>query len=321
MVTGDISKWRRWRPDFAWPTWVAGAVVGAVIGSLLWPIHLPFDGRLIKAMETAAHFPLFFGGVMAWLFLTKPVPSWPGLRLLGVGVMLSAVALELAQLLTHRDPNLLDTFFSTLGGWSAVLIWYSLHTRRRGLILGAWSLCALLALLVGLPSLLILADRAHAHLTFPLLASFEGRSELGRWWGDDCRLARVKAQSTHGEYAMRVALARPRTSYPGVFMTDGHRDWSGHRRLSFDVYLTGGSERILWVRVDDRRDYPPYGDRAQTMVNLVPGANSVSLDLDTLLQTPGGRPLDRTQIRRWGMFFEDAQGGESFFLDHVRLTR
>ena len=99
------------------------------------------------------------------------------------------------------------------------------------------------------------------------------------------------------------------------------RDWTGFHQLCFDLYLTGGEERSIWVRADDQPGYPPYADRAQSLVSLSPGANSICLDLDTFLVTPGGRALDRTRIMRWGMFYETAGTEGSFFLDHVRLVR
>lgn len=104
-------------------------------------------------------------------------------------------------------------------------------------------------------------------------------------------------------------------------MADGVRDWRGYRQLCFDLYLTGGSSRMIWPRADDRLGNPPYAERAQTQVSLVPGANSICLDIDTFLRTPDGRPLDPSHVVLWGLFFDSAQGGESVFLDHVRLTR
>lgn len=309
--------------------WAAGAsrlffacvVLMAIAALLVLPFPHPFDGRLIKAMETAAHFPLFAAGFFAWSLLVQPRRNWPALRLLLVGVALVAIAFELLQALTGRDPDALDALFSSLGGWAAVLWWYSTHTYHRLLALGARAMALLMGLAVGVPSSLIVADRIYARASFPLLASFEGRSEVGRWWEDECDISRVEQQATHGRYALRVALAKSPRSYPGLFMSDLPRDWTGYRQLCFDLYLTGGSERALWIRADDQPGYPPYGDRAQTLISLSPGPNSICLDLASFLATPSGRPLDRAQIMRWGMFFEAPLGGESFFLDHVRLVR
>lgn len=296
-------------------------VVLGVVLLLVVPLPLPWDGRLMQALEKASHVPLFMAGTGAVLWLIRPRITWDNLwRLLGV-VAAVAVGSEVLQAFTRRDPGVWDALFSALGGGMAVLLWYSFHTERRGLIMGAWVLCALLGLTVVVPPVLVLADRAHAHLSFPLLASFEGRSEVGRWWSHAGRLSRVPAQATHGNHALRVALNRARARYPGLFMTDGPRDWSGYRQLCFDLYLTGGMERSLWVRADDRLGNPPYEARAQTQVTLVPGANSICLDLDSFLRTPDGHSLDQRHIVRWGMFFDTAQGGESFFLDHIRLTR
>ena len=301
--------------------WIACAVLALLALSLMMPLALPWDGRLMEAVESAAHFPIFLVAAWSVLLLLQPRVNWPTLRYLAAGVVLAVCLVEVLQYFTHRDPDWRDAVYGCLGGWTGLLLWFSLHSARRLLILGAWLLALLFALPTVVPAMLILADRAHARLSFPLLTSFEGRSEVGRWWSHDCRLSRVNAQVTHGQTSLRVALHKPRATYPGLFMTDGVRDWSGYRQLCFDLYLTGGSERAIWLRADDRVGNPTYEDRAQTLITLVPGANSICLDLDAFLVTPSGRPLLRQHIVQWGLFFDAAQGGESFFLDHIRLMR
>jgi hypothetical protein len=322
-VSGQV--WRRWailsQSPSRLPPWLAVGVMGLVLLLLLMPLTWPWDGRLLKALENASHVPLYLVASLAGLTLLRPRITWSNLRkLLAAGVGLS-IAVELLQALTGRDPDLGDAVYSVLGSWAAVLLWFSTHTARRVLILGAWALCGLVLLPVALPPAFILADRAHARFSFPLLASFEGRSEVGRWWSHGVRLTRVPNQATHARNALRVSVLRGKSSYPGLFMADGVRDWRGYRQLCFDLYLTGGSERALWVRADDRLGNPPYAERAQTQVNLLPGANSICLDLDSFLRTPDGRALDPSQIVLWGLFLDAPKGGESFFLDHVRLTR
>lgn len=322
MLSNVARGWRRGRRR-----WLAGVsiqvaacvVLMTITGLLVLPIPIPFDGRLIKSIETAAHFPLFMAGTFAWAALFQPRRNWPALRMLLLGVLVVAVSFEVIQSLTHRDPDLVDALFSMLGGWAAALLWYSFHTHHRYMALGARALAFLMALTVMIPSSLIVADRSYAKLSFPVLDSFEGAEEAGRWWPDECSLTRVFDHATEGKFALRVVLSKSPGRYPGLFMADVPRNWSGYRQLCFDLYLNGTAERLLWVRADDRPDYPPYADRAQTSVNLSSGPNHVCLDLDSFLQTPFGRPLDRTKLARWGMFFDNALGGESFFIDNIRL--
>lgn len=319
------QAWRRWlispQAPRRWSPWSAAGVIVVVILLLLMPVSWPWDGRLLKSLENATHVPLGLAFSLAGLSMARPRINWSNLRKLLAGGVGLAVATEALQGLTGRDPDIVDALFSTLGCWFGVLLWFSTHTSRRGLILGAWALCGLTLVAVALPSALILADRVHARLSFPLLASFEGRSEVGRWWTHGVRVSRVSHQATQGRHALRVSVQRAKTGYPGLFMADGVRDWRGYRQLCFDLYLTGGSARMIWLRADDRLGNPPYAERAQAQVSLVPGANSICLDLDSFLRTPAGRPLDLSHIVLWGLFFDSAQGGESIFLDHVRLAR
>lgn len=318
------QAWRRWlllRPRSDRSPWLALGVIMVIVLLLLMPWSWPWDGRLLKSVENAAHTPLYLLASLAGLSLLRPRINWSNFGKLMAGGGGVAITMELVQGLTGRDPDIGDAFFSALGCGAAVLLWFSTHTARRGLILGAWALCGLFLMVVALPSALILADRVHARLSFPLLASFEGRSEIGRWWTHGVRVSRVTHQATHGRHALRVSVQRAKTSYPGLFMADGVRDWRGYRQLCLDVYLTGGSARMIWLRADDRLGNPPYAERAQTQVSLVPGANSICLDLDAFLRTPDGRPLEVSHMVLWGLFFDSVQGGESIFLDHVRLTR
>ena len=299
-------------------TWIAVAAVCALM-ALVLPATWSYSGRLFYAAGAAAGFPLFFAvglAVMLWM---------PGSRSLrfrrsALAVSLLAVAVECLQAVTGRDPRWMHGLVLVVGGVAGILWEEGSHSARRWRFLATRGLVLLLALLAGLPVALVMADRSQAYLSFPLLSSFEGRSEVGRWWSHNCRMGRVASQATHGRHALRVVVLKSRSRYPGLFMNDVPRDWSGYPRLCLDVYLAGSAERALWIRADDRPGYPPYDDRAQTMIYLSPGANSVCLDLASFLVTPSGRPLDRTHIARWGLFLDDARGGETLFLDHIRLV-
>lgn len=296
---------------------MVGPVLGLLVMLLAW---LPAgSGRLRGALASGAHFLLFCG--WGWACSRALLNRRFSRRL----TVLATAVVTLALLALERWVNVgyawTSFFISWAGAWAGVCLaraWQQDPTWRRTVALGV---AAVLALCSALPAALVLADRAQARFSHPELASFEGRSELGRWWAHHARLSRVTSHATNGRHALRVVLFKSHGKYPGLFMTDGPRDWGDASRLCFDVYLAGNAERSIWVRVDDRVDYPPYDDRAQTLLNLVPGHNSVCLDLESFLRTPAGRVIDRHDIHRWGLFFDDAQGGETFFLDHIRLTR
>lgn len=278
------------------------------------------EGRLALACHRAIRFALY-GGV-ALVLVDLVLARLPGFRH-RVGLVLSCAGLLAAASLLTRAAQSLPSELAcacagTCSGYVAAALLRRTAVWRYVL---AWAVTTIFVVLFLLPVGLVLADRVHARLSFPRMASFEGPSEVGRWWAHQTRLSRVTNQATHGRHALRVVAFKARGSYPGLFMTDGPRDWGGSGRLCFDVYLVGNAERSIWVRVDDRPDFPPYDDRAQTQVALVPGPNSICLELETLLRTPSGRALDRHEIRRWGIFFDEAQGGETIFLDHIRLVR
>lgn len=292
-------------------------MVLAILTSFVIPLPLPFEGRLIRAVETAFHFPLFFAGFWAIASALRSPIRWHRVALL---VAASAIGVELVQAATHRDPDAVDAVLSTMGGWAGLLALAGQRMRGRWAMFGARLAATLLAAGAGWPVLQVLADRVHARYSFPVLGSFEGRSEPGRWWSHACRIARVPQHATEGQHALRAVVERAGRGYPGLFMTDGIGDWSGYDVLQFDIFLAGTDTRSLWVRADDRADYPPYNDRAQTLLSLAPGMNHVSLSLHELLVTPGGRALDRSRLARWGFFFDAGLPGDTIFVDRIRLT-
>lgn len=293
----------------------------AVALMLLCPVPFRTEGRLFSAVENLAHFPLFFA--LTWALEELLPARWRGgwHRWPAALVVLLAGLFEAGQWFTGRDPGLADASMAIAGGWAAIAWRIRCETIRRSAALLAYGFALVLAVAALTPATRVLVDRAQARLAFPLLSSFETRLEIGRWWSHGVRLSRVTQQATEGRHALRIAVGRSRVTYPGIFLSDLPRDWGGYREICFDIFLAAGAPRTLWVRADDRADYPPYDDRAQTAIVLTPGPNRVALDMTTFLRTPHGRPLEFERIRRFGIFLDQHDGSETLFLDHVRLRR
>lgn len=277
-------------------------------------------GRIVSYGKDFLHFPLFAGVAAILLFV------WPKHRgalakcavVSGVAVSL-ALLIEIIQPLAGRTAAFADVLLGTAGSFAVVAVYLALRSasdRARRWLIGTG---ILLLLASGLPLGLVIVDRLTARSLFPMIDSFERPVDLGRWKPEGGSLSQVEEHATHGRYAMRLTVEDPNERYPGLLLADGRMDWRAHRRLAFDVYLEASGSRKLWVRLDDRM-FPPFTDRAQTELDVKPGANRIVLDLPVFAVTPTGRPLDLDRIEAVGIFLDGAQPGDALFLDFMTLS-
>jgi VanZ family protein len=286
---------------------------------LLIPLPENHGDRLLVYLQDFAHFPLF--ALMAWLLLVLPggnnvTPLSRGLRVVAVTLLAGLVA-ECVQPFVGRTAGVRDVVLGLAGSIAAVCL--SMAWRPRTMVarvlLVAVSL--LLAAFAVLPLILINWDRQSAHRDFPLLASFESRTELSRWSVNGCKVSRVQDHATHGQTALKIEVENP-SNYPGLFESDSMRNLSGIKQLCFDVFVPGEGPLKIWLRMDDRIS-PVYSDRFQDLRVLFPGTNTLCIERATLASTPSGRPLDLGRVLSWGLFFDEAKPGDTLYLDNVRV--
>jgi VanZ family protein len=287
---------------------------------LFTPLPDNHGNRFLVYLQDFAHFPLF--ALMAWLLLfllrEKVVnPLWRGLQVVGVTLFAGLLA-EFIQPFVGRTAGGRDILLGLAGSVAAV----SLDMARRSRTIVARVLLVAMALLLAVaaafPLILIHRDRQDARRDFPLLASFESRTELSRWAVNGCRVSRVPDHTTHGRWALKIEVENP-DNYPGLFESDSMRNVSGIKQLCFDVFVPGDAPLKIWLRMDDRIN-PVYSDRFQDLRTLFPGTNTICIERAALGSTPSGRSLDLGRILSWGIFFDQAKPGETLYLDNVRVV-
>ena len=287
---------------------------------LLLPLPENHGDRFLVYLQDFAHFPLF--ALMAWLllFLLRGKNIAP-LRcgfLVVAATFLAGLLAEFIQPFVGRTAGVRDVVLGLAGSVAAVCLNAAL--RSRGVV--ARMLLVVVALLLTVvavfPLILINWDRQAAHRDFPLLASFESRTELSRWSVNGCKVSRVSDRATHGNWALKIEVDNP-DNYPGLFESDSMRNITGIKQLCFDVFVPGETPVKIWLRMDDRIN-PAYSDRFQDLRTLFPGTNTLCIERGTLGATPSGRPLDLGRILSWGIFFDQAKPGETLYLDNVRVV-
>lgn len=270
---------------------------------------------------------LYFGLFTLWLGKSRfarrfrPVPR---LLLLLALPFLTGYLIEWLQFLANgRSPTFDDMIRNLLGAAFALCFLLrpgfqagfrkTLFTLARGLVL----LCFLAALH---PTIAALWDEFQARRQFPVLAGFESRYELSRWYHPgQLKLERQVVRHGAGAALVRLSTAK----YSGVTLHHFPHDWRGYRFLRFSAYNPLAEPLELHCRLDDeshrRAPGRPYADRFNARFDLQPGWNDLEISLEEAEAAPKGRRMDMANIVGFGLFVVEQKEPIAIRLDDVRL--
>lgn len=279
----------------------------------------PFPGqavRFVQAWSGVGHAAVF-GLVGMAIQLGVPVRYRRGL---GIWALLSVPLLEAGQYWTGRQPTGYDVVVGWLGLAAGMLV--AMHPKGvafRGVRVRhlGWSAVLIVVVVALWPVWNVLRDRREINRTFPVLASFSSARELGRWhfYGVDTA---YRPWPTDGEQSALRIQADGTRAYPGVFMRDFKRDWSGWQSLHLKLYVDSDTPLRCGVRVDDQPE-SAYADRFQAYHILAPGVQEWVVELADVQQTPGGRQLDLHQVWQWGFFLLEKDANATLWIGQVWL--
>jgi len=122
---------------------------------------------------------------------------------------------------------------------------------------------------------------------------------------------------THGVNSLRLEVYP--SAYPGLAPILVTHDWRRYQTFSFDIYNPGDEKTSIAVRIDDKKDYPDYEDRYNKSFILEPGANHLTIPLNTLITSATRRPLDLATISRFLIFMVSPQKKYVLYIDYIRL--
>jgi hypothetical protein len=109
--------------------------------------------------------------------------------------------------------------------------------------------------------------------------------------------------------------------YPGFVVQEPHPDWSGYDRLSFTVYSEMKEPVSLFVRIDDAHQNNRYTDRFNRRLGIRPGLNALSIPLAEVRDSPRGRKMQLTRIRRVAFFAVQPPAPFALYFDSLKLER
>jgi len=152
-----------------------------------------------------------------------------------------------------------------------------------------------------------------------VLFDFESDEQLDRFhWRCHTLFSLSNEYPTHGDKSLRLELYP--SEYPGLAPMLDENDWRGYKTLCFDIYNTEKETLRITVRIDDRKDYPNYGDRYNKSFIIQPGMNRVCIPFDSLITSRTSRTLDLKKIYRLLIFVVRPQKKVVLYVDYLRLV-
>jgi hypothetical protein len=153
-----------------------------------------------------------------------------------------------------------------------------------------------------------------------VLCDFEADSDLDQLhWKCRTLFSLSDEHVTHGRYSLKMELFP--SDYPGFSPELSQKDWRGYGALCFDVYNPVDQALEIAVRIDDRKEFPEYGERYNQAFTLEPGMNHLVIPLDALLTSQSNRKLSLGSIERFMVFMVQPEATTVLYLDYVRLIK
>lgn len=308
------------------------ALAGAAAGLFaVWHFGALTGGnRLVVALHTAAHFPVFgaIGAIVfALLRLHGPAPVRTGARTyvtaLGLMVLLSLLAEGMQALSETRHGSWRDVGVNLLGTAAALALiaqyeWRS-NRRMRSLLHGVIASCTAI---VFLPIMILGAAYATRAVEYPVITRFASPLDLLHIEAPGARIGRRPLPEPWREAgdlaALRVELHSGH--YPGITVRDPPRNWQGHAHLELDITNPEPRPLRLTLRINDRAHDGRHDDRLNYRIEL-PGRTRTRyrIPYETIENAPHDRPMALDEITMLLLFGGTEQHGRTFYLSEIRL--
>ncbi len=152
-----------------------------------------------------------------------------------------------------------------------------------------------------------------------VILDFENEEQLDELsWkcGTTYELSREHAAT--GQYSLKIEMY-PKVTWPG-FGKGIKKSWAGYNYLSINIFNPAPETVQLSYRIDDRHDNPPYNDRANGRLLIVPGTNLISFNLKELKTSDSKRHLNLNEVCSLLLFLHNPNQKTTLYLDDLTLS-
>ena len=307
------------RSDIRWILWsLAGGL--AVLFFVGGPgFHSPRSLSSVWDLGHIAAFSLWSFLLLQWKTVEKSSQSLQWRILLAFGLFFGGIT-EGIQSLIGGDASCGDLLRDMLGVL-ITLSWFTPASERlsSGARRTVKSVSVSLVLIACIPLMVSVSDELLARARFPVLSDFETPFEKDRWEGE-ARFSIDRAVAHQGKASLRVEMDT--AQYSGVALVYFPRDWKGYRYLFMEILNPLPGRIDVTCRIHDgehEKGEQRYDDRYNQVFHLLPGWNSLRIDLGDVLRAPVGRRMDLRNIRAVGVFSSRLPAPRTVFIDSVRL--
>ena len=279
--------------------------------------------RLIKDIWDAGHLVLF--GLISFAYFGRPDNAKRSLIdkifFTTIVSLFLGAAIEVFQLLTHRDFSVDDIINDVIGGYLGLLGLMVLNNQQVLMYRTIAGIVFVLLLVLGLRGFeKHLLDEFSMRKQFPVLASFENQIEMERWEFSNVNVRRSQQFVKSGEYSLEVEFLRGR--YPTVSVLHLRPDWSAYNKLRFSVYSPGHHDLEFEVKVYDQSHIErggEYTDRFNEEITLTHGWNTVEISVPDIIRAPKQRSMDIHEIKLFSLFADKLVQPVTLYIDDIRL--
>lgn len=298
----------------------------ALVGALLLAVQLPAADPFMLALQNSGHaavFALLTVSVLPLLSAPRPPLSAPRAPLFVILCLLLGLAVEFVQSHIGRQASCKDLWLNMAGVGIGLCVLAAVPRRHDPRLRAAATIAglALLAASFAQPALWWQRQLERDRL-FPTIAAFE--SPVIRHFaraGGGGELALVPAPAAWQQNRSRVArltLAR-RSSWPGMSIRPVYPDWRGYRALYFEIFSPAAAPLNLSLRIHDSRHNNEYDDRFNRQLQVSPGINRYTIDLQQIRTGPRYRSMDMDSIQTLIWFAHRPPEAQTVFLDNIKL--
>jgi hypothetical protein len=106
----------------------------------------------------------------------------------------------------------------------------------------------------------------------------------------------------------------------GVTVWEPYKDWRDFDELSMHFYSKAERPVEMALLLSDRSSVQPLEERTDWPLTVMPGANDFRLDIQSLAQTPSGREMKLSTMRKFGLYLAEPTEPFLLYLHHVRIS-